>query len=943
MARNFGGTNLGSAHGSIELDVASALASIRTLNQSLDKFGDGPIGGIQRLSNTIGDMAKAAAIAATAVAGIGAGLAGAAIASAADFEQQMSGIKAVSGATADEMAKLQGLALKLGADTSFSAKEAAAGIEELVKGGLSVADIMNGAATATLNLAAAGGTSLPDAATIAANALAQFNLKGQDMAHVADLIAGAANASAIDVNQFKFSLQAAGAVAATVGFSFDDLAQGIAIMGKAGIAGSDAGTSLKTMMLNLQPSTKKARETMEDLGLVTFDTQKAMAFLRKQGIEPLSASQGDLQTQLASYTASMLGRKKIDATVLKTMDELIAKEGLLSNAFFDSTGKVKSMAEVAGALNKATAGLTEQQRLMALETIFGSDAIRAAAVLSKEGADGFNAMAAAMGKVTAAGVGAERLNNLKGAMEQLKGSVETAGIAFGLAFTPFLKVAAEQLTTFVNRMTPVLEQLGPKLAAGLAQTMAVVGPLVEAIARIAVGDAGFGALLTVFEGWAAVAPGLAPLVAAIRELASLAGQVDAVGQLGAALQTAMTGDLVGATTQVTTFLVNATGHWLKALTAWIGPALPGIIDGLGQIGQAILGWAAANGPAIAQEAAAWGQAVVAWVAPAIPPLLQQLAGLAQQALAWVAAQAGPLLQQFITSWVPSAVNWALDAATALVPKLGPVITAALDWITANAPSLLEKFIGEWVPAFIGWVVEAGIKITPKLAEFVGTIGAWLVNEGAPAAGRAALAIGEGVVRGIAAGMDRLRGWLLEQATSLAQGLLDGVKAQLNIRSPSAVFRDEVGIPIVQGIGAGIERAMPALERDLSQAIDSFVEAGNLAAGEAWNIAPINVDKLATQLTADIGAGMTAAIPALERDFSQVLTGVVNQARLTASEPWAIQPISRQVTARLEVDITGRGLDGVSGGSVTEIVDAMRDQLIAEAVGAVRVAVAAVAS
>lgn len=71
------------------------------------------------------------------------------------------------------------------------------------------------------------------------------------MAHDADLIAGAANASAIDVSPFKYSVQAAGAVAATFSFSFDDLEQRIAIMGKAGIVGSDGGTSLKNLMMNL--------------------------------------------------------------------------------------------------------------------------------------------------------------------------------------------------------------------------------------------------------------------------------------------------------------------------------------------------------------------------------------------------------------------------------------------------------------------------------------------------------------------------------------------------------------------------------------------------------------------------------------------------------------------------------------------------------------------
>ncbi len=399
------------------LTVANLLVNIGADTKALDSglsaasakvegFG----GKLSGIAGTVAGFATTAGIA--GIAAIGAGFAGA-VSAASDFESTMSGVKAVSGATAGEMSGLSQLALQLGKDTSFSASEAGKGIEELVKGGLSIPDIMNGAAKSTLDLAAAGGISLPDAATIAANAMAQFGLKGEDMAHVADLIAGAANASALDVGQFKYSLQAAGAVANTVGFSFDDLAQGIAIMGKAGITGSDAGTSLKTMMMSLVPSTDKAKNLMKELGIVTADG---------------------------------------------------------ANRFFDASGKVKSMAEVAEILQESTEGLTQAQKLQALETLFGSDAIRAAAVLAKEGSEGFNEMAASMGKVTAESVGAEKLNNLSGSWQQLTGSIETLGITFGLSFLPLLKRATDGLTGFVNVLIPIAEKWAPIIADAVVGT-----------------------------------------------------------------------------------------------------------------------------------------------------------------------------------------------------------------------------------------------------------------------------------------------------------------------------------------------------------------------------------------------------------------------------------------------------------------------------------------
>lgn len=382
----------------VSADTSQAESGLSALGGKLGKVGTG-------LATAFGGAAIAG------VAALAGGLA-AATGAAVGFESKMSAVKAVSGATATEMQQLTSLALDLGAKTSFSASEAAQGIEELVKAGVSIGDVMGGAAAASLSLAAAGAVEVKDAAEIAANAMNQFNLKGEDLGRVADLIAGAANASAIDVNDFKFSLAAVGAVANTVGFTFDDTAAAIALMGQAGIKGSDAGTSLKTMLLNLQPATKEQRNLFRELGIVTADG---------------------------------------------------------ANKFFDAQGKVRGMAEVAGVLQTALEGQTKQQKLATLETIFGSDAIRAAAVFAEAGAAGFNEMAESMSKVTAEAVAAERLNNVKGDLEQLSGALETAGIKIGTAFLPGLRSLIQGSTEVVNQAAPMLETFATDSAAAIQE------------------------------------------------------------------------------------------------------------------------------------------------------------------------------------------------------------------------------------------------------------------------------------------------------------------------------------------------------------------------------------------------------------------------------------------------------------------------------------------
>jgi TP901 family phage tail tape measure protein len=292
-------------------------------------------------------------------------------------------------------------------------------MEELVKAGIPIEGVLNGAADATVALAAAGGVALPKAAEISANAMNQFGLSARQMPKIADLIAGAANSSAIDVGEFGMSLAQVGAVANLAGASFRDTAVAIALMGNAGIKGSDAGTSLKTFLQNLNPVTKQQTELFRELGLVTANG---------------------------------------------------------ANQFFDASGKLKSLGDVSQVLQNSLKGMTKQQKLATLEMLFGSDAIRAAAILSENGAKGFDKMGTAMGKISAADVAKTRLDNFSGAVEQLKGTLETLGITIGTIFLPYLKRAAQFLTALLARFL--------ELPAGVQKAIVILGLVAIAVLGI---------------------------------------------------------------------------------------------------------------------------------------------------------------------------------------------------------------------------------------------------------------------------------------------------------------------------------------------------------------------------------------------------------------------------------------------------------------------------
>ncbi|WP_396021728.1 phage tail tape measure protein [Bacillus cereus group sp. BfR-BA-01380] len=452
---------------------------------------------------------------------IGAGLKSAIIESM-NFEQQMANIKAVSGATGAEMSKISELAVDMGAKTKYSSVEAGKGIEELIKAGVSLKDILNGGLEGALNLATAGELELGEAAEIASTALNSFKADHLSVADAANILAGAANASATDVHELKYGLAASAAVAAGAGMSFKDTSTALAVLAQNGLKGSDAGTSLKTMLMRLNPSTKEAYNKMRDLGLITYNAQAGFDFLVQNGITPASRSVGDIETSLEQYVMKTEGVTKWNDKCDTTFRELATSSAFLSSKFYDQQGHIQSLENISGTLHESMKGLTDQQRSMALETLFGSDAVRGATILFKEGANGVRDMWSEMSKVTAADVAATKMNTLKGRIEQLSGSFDTMKKTIGDALAPIAGVFVVALQALVDGFNALP---GP-----IQKALAIFGGIAFALTSIA---AVFGIFLAAIGG---IVSGIGALGIAIAELGGIAAIGSAMmGALGTAL------------------------------------------------------------------------------------------------------------------------------------------------------------------------------------------------------------------------------------------------------------------------------------------------------------------------------------------------------------------------------------------------------------------------
>src|SRR5690606_33088374 len=141
--------------------------------------------------------------------------------------------------------------LDAGQETVYSATEAAGAIEALAKAGVSTADILNGGLSGALNLAASDNIAVAEAAEIAASAMTQFGLAGEDVEHVADLLAAGAGKAQGGVADLGQALNQAGLVSSQFGLSIEEAVGTLTAFASAGMVGSDAGTSFRTMLLRL--------------------------------------------------------------------------------------------------------------------------------------------------------------------------------------------------------------------------------------------------------------------------------------------------------------------------------------------------------------------------------------------------------------------------------------------------------------------------------------------------------------------------------------------------------------------------------------------------------------------------------------------------------------------------------------------------------------------
>ena len=675
-------------------------------------------------SKLAGGLKTGLSVSAKAIAAVSGALGTASVAAikvGSDFEAQMSRVQAISGATGKELEELRNQAIQLGADTSFSASEAAQGMENLAAAGFTTSEIMD-AMPGLLDLAAAAGEDLAASSDIAASTLRGFGLAASDAGHVADVLAENANRTNSSVAETGEAMKYIAPLARTAGISMEETAAAIGIMANAGIQGSQAGTTLRGALSRLSKPTDDMVGVMEQLGI----------------------------------------------------------------SFYDSEGKMKSLSDQVGMLRTAMQGMTDEQKNNVLVTLYGQESLSGMLALINEGEGSLTQLTESFRECDGAAQQAATTmqDNLQGAIEQMKGSLETLGIVLYDSLSEPLKNLAQQATEAINQLTTAFQENGME---GL---ISVGGQI---ISNILIGIA--ESLPSLLENAILI---IQQIVASLNE--NMPQLVTAGGQILLTL-------ISGMATLLPTlgeFALNLITQIGNGITENAPQLVPKGIEAVLQFIEGIV----SNFPQIVSTGLDMLVSLAEGIANSLPTLIAEVPKIINE----FCSNIDSLLPKILSAGIQIIIalgKGIIQSIPTIIANAGEIVTAILNVITHlnlfSTGANLIKGLGNGIKSIFSSISSIIKNLISKIKN------PFNINWGS---------IGENIIKGIAKGISSAIGWVVNAAKKAAKSAFNAAKSLLGIHSPSTLFRDEIGLNMALGMGIGFEDNIPI--QDINSALDNAV-------------------------------------------------------------------------------------------------------------------------
>ena len=411
---------MGTAIAYLELDTSKFSKGFVSAYNDLKVFGDKSATAEQKLNGLSSAFKTTGGLLSKNVTLPIVGVGAAAVKTATDFEAGMSEVKAISGATGSEFDALRDKAIEMGAKTKFSASDSADAFKYMAMAGWDASQMMDGIA-GIMDLAAASGEDLATTSDIVTDALTAFGLQASDSAHFADVLAQASSKSNTNVGLMGETFKYVAPVAGALGYSIEDTAVAIGLMANSGIKGSQAGTALRSTITRLAKPVGEAKDAVEELGISITNADGTMKPLSQTMVELREKFAGLTEEQKAQYAAMLAGQEGMSGllAIVNASDEDFQK---LTDEINNANGAAEDMASV-------------------------------------------------------------MMDNTAGAVEQLKGALESAGILIGEKLTPYIRQLAEWITGLVEKFNSLSEEEQEQIVK-FGLILAAIGPVLLILSKV---------------------------------------------------------------------------------------------------------------------------------------------------------------------------------------------------------------------------------------------------------------------------------------------------------------------------------------------------------------------------------------------------------------------------------------------------------------------------
>lgn len=825
------------------------------------------IGGVAQKGLSV--TSKVLGGAATAVTALG----GAAIKVGSDFEAGMSEVQAVSGASGEALEQLKEKAKEMGAKTKFSATESAEAMNYMAMAGWKTEDMLGGI-EGIMNLAAASGEDLATTSDIVTDALTAFGLSAADSTHFADILAAASSNANTNVSLMGETFKYVAPLAGSLGYSAEDTAQAIGLMANAGIKGSQAGTSLRSIMTRLAKPTKESQAAMDALGLSITDSSGKM--------KPLSELVGDMRKGFSGLTED---EKATYAAMLGGQE---AMSGLLAIV----NASDKDFEKLSGAIATCSDGMGTAAEMAEIM----QDNLQGQITILQSGLEGLGVSLYETMQDTAKDV----VKKAQGMVQQLQDAFNEGGFqglvgAFGNVLAQIVQRIAEAAPTVIEAAVSLVMSFcdGLKSAPGIGESGA---SLITSLVT--------GLMSCVGEIWTTA-------IVLIGKLAE--GIAAGAPQMVQAASTAIT-DIVECIVDWMPDILQAGADIVVALVEGIAGALPTLITQAAVIVSDIALALVENLPALVDAALQLVMGLVQGLVDGIPVLLEGAVQLYMAILDALPIIIEKLLRalpdlittiiDFFTQNIPLIVDGAIqllmgivDAipviVQAIVDNLPQIITALAEGITSAWPQILQAAI-QLLMGIVKAVPKIVVEIRAIFPQIIKAIVTglfqaipivftaaknllWQVIEAVPEVVSGIASAVPDIIAGIVNGMIGGIGAVWDAAVELGSGILDGIKSFFGINSPSTVMAEQ-GDYLVQGLVNGIANMPAELAAYLDQTVQKIIAWGQQMFSNVQNIIQNVVNtavNLIAQLPGKIWTWLVNVVTKTVQWGQQMLTAATN--------------------------------------------------------------------